>query len=98
MSLQTTSLENHPIFRAVRCGFHEVRQAALLMAICADPGLSVREYAERVGVSKPCVTRATNALESAGLLSRRQGEVDRRLCVLRPTAAGTQLIAKLRGD
>ncbi len=88
-------LEGSALFRAVKLGFVEVRQVALLAAIVDRPGLSVRDYADRVGVAKPSVTRAMTALQSQGLIHRKQAENDRRLCILTPTGLGKQMIGEM---
>ncbi len=88
-------LENSPIMRAVAYGFFEVRQVALLCAIVERPGLSVRDYSDQLGITKPCVTRAITTLEAQGYIKRSQSPHDRRLLVLNPTAEGCDAVEEV---
>jgi DNA-binding MarR family transcriptional regulator len=90
-------VEPHAIYRAVQAGFLEVRQLALLMAVTREPGLSVRDYAPRIGVSKSATSRACNALLDAELIEGQKTPRDNRLRTLRPTARGIQIITEIVG-
>src|SRR3569832_2001756 len=55
------------------------RQMALMLLVYLTPGPhTVRGLAERLGVSKPVITRALNTLGALGYLRRVRDESDRR--------------------
>jgi DNA-binding MarR family transcriptional regulator len=58
-------------------------------------GLGRNEIRERLVTSMPDVTRLLDRMEVAGLISRRQCEVDRRQMRTTLTARGTKLVRKL---
>ncbi|MGH3186215.1 MAG: MarR family winged helix-turn-helix transcriptional regulator [Streptosporangiaceae bacterium] len=57
---------------------------------------SQRELAEAVGIQGATLTHHLNAMESAGLVTRRRDPGNRRLHVVEPTAAGDALFFRLR--
>lgn len=61
------------------------RQAAILMVIRANPGMSVGPLAVVIGVPKPSVTRAADKLVKMGYLKRQTDFLDRRMVKLVPT-------------
>lgn len=90
-------VHNHPIYRAIRAGFLEVRQLGLLIAVVREPGLSTRDYAARLAVSKPVITRASDALCLMELTENAKAPNDKRLRLLQPTARGRTLITEIVG-
>jgi DNA-binding MarR family transcriptional regulator len=72
------------------------RQFALLGLVTeTDEGLHVRDLAVTMGVQKPIVTRAVNALRRFDLVKRHRGD-DRRDCLIRATDAGRRFRELLR--
>jgi len=66
-------------------------------ALCALSGdeLTVKELAERVGLSLPGASRAVDALVERGLLHRREDAHDRRMKRLGTTGAGRDALVRL---
>jgi DNA-binding MarR family transcriptional regulator len=66
-------------------------------ALCAlsDDELTVKDLAERLGLSLPGASRAVDALVERELLHRREDPHDRRMKRLRTTAAGRDALARL---
>ena len=60
-----------------------------------DDGLGRNEIRDRLVTSMPDVTRLLDRMEAAGLISRKQCEVDRRQIRTTLTARGTKLVGKL---
>ncbi|WBO22292.1 MarR family transcriptional regulator [Sphingomonas abietis] len=76
-----------------------LRQIAMLGIICDEtPPGSTGDIAKMLGVRKPVVSRATRALEKAGLATSRQDPVDGRLRIMSPTAAGIRLRKSFRDN
>jgi DNA-binding MarR family transcriptional regulator len=71
-------------------------QAALLHAIRTNPGIGIRELAEREGVSPPRVTAAVDRLESMGLVQRARSGADRRRVELEVTDTGLRVLRSAR--
>jgi DNA-binding MarR family transcriptional regulator len=71
-------------------------QAALLHAIRTNPGIGIRELAEREGVSKPAMTAYVDRLEAGGLVERARSADDRRRVELALTERGTRLLKAAR--
>jgi len=69
-----------------------VSQYLALRAIAAEP-LSGSELARRAGVSGPAVSQLVAALESAGLVERRQASADRRSHELALTSTGEHALS-----
>ena len=57
--------------------------------------MTVKELAERLGLSLPGASRAVDALVERGLLGRREDTTDRRMKRLRCTDAGRQTLDRL---
>ena len=57
--------------------------------------LTVKELAERLGLSLPGASRAVDALVERGLLHRREDDVDRRMKRVRCTDAGCRALDRL---
>jgi DNA-binding MarR family transcriptional regulator len=65
------------------------RQTALLLTVyLSAPPHTVRNLAERVGISKPAVCRALDALSRLDLVRRKKDEADRRNVFVQRTIAG----------
>lgn len=63
-------------------------QLAILEIVGADPGLRMREVAERLGIDRSAVTRAVRGLERNGFVVRQRSERDRRAWGLHATRSG----------
>lgn len=69
------------------------RQMALMMVVYLTPGPhTVRGLAERLGVSKPVITRALNTLGALGYLRRVRDESDRRNVFVAKTGNGQEFL------
>ena len=65
------------------------RQMAIILSVGLTPGPhTVRGLAQRLGVSKPVVTRALNKLGSLGYLRRQRDEADGRNIFVEMTPPG----------
>lgn len=73
-----------------------VGQVALLAAIREQPGLSMRELANRERMSAPAMSGYIDRLEAAGLVVRGAVEGDRRRVGLHLTDAGRKLLRSTR--
>ena len=69
-------------------------QVKTLTALSADE-LTVKDLAERLGLSLPGASRAVDALVERGLLARREDSTDRRMKRLRCTDAGRRALERL---
>ena len=69
----------------------------VLIALKSGQLASQRELAEAVGIQGATVTHHLNAMESAGLVTRRRDPENRRLHVVELTSAGDALFIRLRG-
>jgi DNA-binding MarR family transcriptional regulator len=75
-----------------------LRQSAVLLTVYLDPPPhTVRGLAAKLGVTKPVITRALDAMGQKGLLTRRRDERDRRNVVIQRTLQGALAVQKL-GD
>ena len=69
------------------------RQMALMLLVYLTPGPhTVRGLAERLGVSKPVITRALNTLGALGYLRRVRDESDRRNVFVAKTGIGQEFL------
>jgi DNA-binding MarR family transcriptional regulator len=69
------------------------RQMALMLLVYLTPGPhTVRGLAERLGVSKPVITRALNTLGALGYLRRVRDESDRRNVFVAKTDNGQDFL------
>ena len=71
--------------------------AILLHIYLVPPPHSVRGLAATLGVTKPVITRALDAMGAMGLVDRGRDERDRRNVVIKRTVAGALFLEKL-GD
>ncbi|MCB1499477.1 MAG: MarR family transcriptional regulator [Bauldia sp.] len=87
-------------FDLVRDGEHDLsaRQMAVLLTVYLEPPPhTVRGLAEKLGVTKPVITRALDSMGRHGLLTRRRDESDRRNVLVQRTLAGSLAVERL-GD
>jgi MarR family transcriptional regulator for hemolysin len=68
----------------------------VLIALKADPHANQKAIAEAVGIREATLTHHLNAMESAGLLSRRRDPENRRVHLVELTQAGERLFGDLR--
>ena len=71
-------------------------QLSLLGLIEGNPGIGVAELASREGTSMPSVSSHIDRLEASGLVTRSQGERDRRRVDLEVTAEGQRVLRVIR--
>jgi DNA-binding MarR family transcriptional regulator len=75
-----------------------VRQVGILLTVyLGAPPHTVRGLAQKLGVSKPVVTRALDAMGKLDLVSRRRDEKDRRNVLVQRTVRGALYLDRL-GD
>ncbi|WP_437758944.1 MarR family winged helix-turn-helix transcriptional regulator [Sorangium sp. So ce1389] len=70
-------------------------QGFLLRVVLRRPGLSQRELAEIMTISRPTATRILDGLVGRGLVERRTGEADAREQHIHPTRAAEQIAEAL---
>lgn len=63
-----------------------------LLSLTPAEGMRVTDLAERVGMTKQALGEFANALEEKGLLESLRDPADRRVRILRPTAAGRRVV------
>ncbi len=74
------------------------RQLAILLTVYLDPPPhTVRGLAARLGVTKPVITRALNAMSRYNLLMRRRDPNDRRNVLIHRTVEGALYLDHLAG-
>ena len=81
-------------------GAHDLsfRQAAILLTVYLDPPPhTVRGLANRLGVTKPVITRALDTMGAMKLVSRHRDENDRRNVLVRRTVEGALYVERF-GD
>jgi DNA-binding MarR family transcriptional regulator len=71
-------------------------QLSLLSSIEDNPGIGVAELAAREGTSVPSICSHVDRLEASGLITRRQGERDRRRVDLEVTPEGLRVLKVIR--
>jgi DNA-binding MarR family transcriptional regulator len=73
-----------------------MRQITLLLTVYLEaPPHTVRDLAQKLGVSKPVVTRALDSLGKLELLARRRDETDRRNVLVQRTVKGVLYLERL---
>lgn len=73
-----------------------VRQTAILLTVYLDPPPhTVRGLAERLGVTKPVITRALDTMGRMELLERRRDPADRRNVLVRRTVKGSLFVSRM---
>jgi DNA-binding MarR family transcriptional regulator len=71
------------------------RQMGIMLSVALAPGPhTVRGLAERMGVSKPVVTRALNKLTALGYLQRKRDRRDGRNIFVEITPVGTEFLER----
>jgi DNA-binding MarR family transcriptional regulator len=74
------------------------RQIAILLTIYLEsPPHTVRGLAQKLGVTKPVITRALDTMGKLDLVSRRRDELDRRNVIIQRTVVGALAVERL-GD
>jgi len=68
----------------------------VLIALKSRQSANQRQLADAVGIQGPTLTHHLNAMESAGLLTRRRDPENRRVHLVELTTAGDQLFLRLR--
>ena len=72
------------------------RQVTILITIYLEPQPhTVRALAEKLGVTKPVITRALDTMGKLGLVTRKRDEFDRRNVVIQRTVAGALAVERL---
>ena len=75
-----------------------VRQLAILLTIYLEkPPHTVRGLASKLGVTKPVITRALDAMGKKEIVARRRDEKDRRNVIIQRTVKGSLTVESL-GD
>ncbi|HXK53518.1 MAG TPA: MarR family transcriptional regulator [Hyphomicrobiales bacterium] len=75
-----------------------MRQLAILLTIYLErPPHTVRGLAQKLGVTKPVITRALDTMGALGLVARRRDDADRRNVLVQRTVAGALYLENL-GD
>lgn len=73
-----------------------LRQMTILLTIYLEPPPhTVRGLAEKLGVTKPVITRALDTMGVYGLVSRRRDDRDRRNVLIQRTVGGAIYLEKL---
>lgn len=73
-----------------------VRQLCILLTIYLEaPPHTVRDLAKKLGVSKPVITRALDAMGKLELVTRRRDEADRRNVLIQRTVKGALYLERL---
>jgi len=87
---------NRHLRREVHASGVSAGQLSVLGAIRDKPGIGVAELAAREGTSMPSVCGHIDRLEASGLVTRRQGERDRRRVDLEVTPEGLRVLRVIR--
>lgn len=72
-----------------------LRQLCALIHVNDRPGVSVRDLAAALEVSKPAITRALDRLGELDLAHRTASKEDRRLVCVRATTKGVSLLHRI---
>jgi len=74
------------------------RQLAILLTVYLErPPHTVRGLAQKLGVTKPVITRALDAMGKQAIIARRRDETDMRNVIIQRTVKGALYVEKL-GD
>ncbi|MBH0237464.1 MarR family transcriptional regulator [Methylobrevis albus] len=74
------------------------RQITILLTVYLEPPPhTVRGLAEKLGVTKPAITRALDTMGHQGLVARRRDEKDRRNVIIQRTVDGALTVERI-GD
>lgn len=97
---QALRLWHDVVFDLVRDSERDLtmRQMAVLLTVYLEPPPhTVRGLAEKLGVTKPVITRALDTMGRLGLVTRRRDEADRRNVLVHRTLDGALAVERL-GD
>ena len=97
---QALRLWEDVVFALVRDGEQDLtfRQMAVLLTVYLEPPPhTVRGLAQKLGVTKPVITRALDTMGRLGFVTRRRDEADRRNVLVHRTVAGSLAVERL-GD
>ena len=97
---QALRLWHDVVFDQVRDNARDLtlRQMAVLLTVYLEPPPhTVRGLAEKLGVTKPVITRALDTMGRLGLVTRRRDEADRRNVLVHRTVEGALAVERL-GD
>ena len=83
----TIPADAKPFLSFVRFELLTCRQAAVLLTVRANPGMTIGALAGALDMQKPAVTRALDKLEAFGLVWRAIDPADQRLKQVWPTAS-----------
>jgi DNA-binding MarR family transcriptional regulator len=81
--------------QAKRAGLDPLEHQALVQLFADDTGLSVSQLAERLDVASAVGSRLIKALDSKGLVVRKQSSKDKRIMHVIVTDAGTALLIEI---
>lgn len=74
------------------------RQLAILLTVYLErPPHTVRGLAQKLGVTKPVITRALDSMGKQAIIARRRDETDKRNVIIQRTVKGALYVEKL-GD
>jgi DNA-binding MarR family transcriptional regulator len=97
---QALRLWEDVVFALVRDGEQDLtfRQMAVLLTVYLEPPPhTVRGLAQKLGVTKPVITRALDTMGRLGFVTRRRDDADRRNVLVHRTVAGSLAVERL-GD
>ncbi len=97
---QALRLWHDVVLDLVRSDAHDLslRQMTVLLTVYLEPPPhTVRGLAEKLGVTKPVITRALDTMGQLGLVTRRRDTADRRNVLVQRTVDGALLVERL-GD
>ncbi|HVZ14746.1 MAG TPA: MarR family winged helix-turn-helix transcriptional regulator [Bauldia sp.] len=97
---QALRLWHDVVLDLVRDEGHDLslRQMAVLLSVYLEPPPhTVRRLADKLGVTKPVITRALDTMGQLGLVTRRRDTADRRNVLVQRTVSGSLLVERL-GD
>lgn len=70
------------------------RQMAVLLSVYLEPGPhSIKSLSEQLGISKPAICRAIDALEQAKFIKRQRDKADQRNVSLQRTVKGSVFLS-----
>lgn len=72
-----------------------VSEWRVLASLAGSEPVNIGQLAEITTMKQPTVTRVLDRMQARGLIERRPNEADRRVTLVRITAAGTRLVSKL---
>lgn len=94
--MRTIHLHSQAMRRSLAAQGRGFSQVGCLRALRENEGISQKDLAEFLHLSRPSVTTMLNGMEQEGLIVRSTDEVDRRLTRVRLTKAGRALEREMR--